>query len=110
MKNIIPLLLVMLTIFSCRTQKITSVDEEISMGLDTTQSLVSKSPCRNRIYCSESLSELYDDYPKYNVFRIKYKKVDQEFILPVKQNEDYTIDTTQIVILDTLQFNCSCIR
>ena len=110
MKNIIPLLLVMLTIFSCRTQKLTLVDEEISMGLDTTQSLVSKSPCINRIYCNESLSELYDDYPKYNVFRVKYKKVDQEFILPVKQNEDYTIDTTQIVILDTLQFNCSCIK
>ena len=53
---------------------------------------------------------MYEDYPKYNVFLVKYKKVDQEFILPVKQNEDYIIDTTQIVILDTLQFNCSCIK
>jgi hypothetical protein len=106
MKNIITLLLIILTIFSCRTQKITSVDEEVSICSDTTQ----KPPCRNRIYCSESLSEIYEDYPKYNVFRVKYKKVDQEFILPVKQNEDYIIDTTQIIILDTLQFNCSCIK
>ena len=110
MKNIITLLLVILTIFSCRTQKLTSVDEEVSICSDTAQSLVSKPPCRNIIYCSESLSEMYEDYPKYNVFLVKYKKVDQEFILPVKQNEDYIIDTTQIVILDTLQFNCSCIK
>jgi hypothetical protein len=106
MKNLIISLSVLLTLFSCGTQKLTSVDKEISMGLDTND----KTPCINRIYCSESLSELYEDYPKYNVFRVKYKKVDQEFILPVKQNEDYTIDTTQIVILDTLQFNCSCLR
>ena len=92
MKNIITLLLVILTIFSCRTQKLASVDGEVSICLDTTQSLVSKPPCRDRIYCSESLSEMYEDYPKYNVFRVKYKKVDQEFILPVKQNEDYIID------------------
>jgi hypothetical protein len=106
MKNLIISLLVLSTLFSCGTQKLTSVEEEISMGLDT----IDKTPCINRIYCSESLSELYDDYPKYNVFRVKYKKVDQDFILPVKQSSDFVIDTSQIVILDTLQFNCSCLR
>jgi hypothetical protein len=100
----------MLTIFSCRTQKLTSVDEEVSICSDTTQSFVSKPPCRNRIYCSESLSEMYEDYPKYNVFRIKFKKGNQDFILPVKQGKENAIDTTQIIILDTLQFNCSCLR
>jgi hypothetical protein len=110
MKNLIVCLSLLLIVFSCRTQKSTYVDEEISLGLDTTESITSKIPCRNRIYCNESLSEMYEDYPKYNVFRIKFKNGNQDFILPVKQGKENAIDTTQIIILDTLQFNCSCLR
>lgn len=110
MKNLIICVIFLSLIFSCRTQKSIHVDDELSLGLDTTKTIVSNTPCRNKIYCNETLSRIYEDYPKYNIFLVKPKDVDQEFILPVKQDKQYKIDTTQVVILDTLQFNCSCIR
>lgn len=103
MKHLILYLLILVST-SCRIRQYSEEFSEITEGVSDT-TFVKQTPCRNKIYCDANLSQMYEDYPLLDVFLVKSKNVDLDYIFVTKYRSP--VDTSNTIILDRLQFNCT---